>query len=178
MIKQIYDDIAESYDEKYVVDRSSSYMFDEFIAGLWWSAYGAEGRILSLGCGTGQDVEILNNPKDFVGLDISNKMLEKAREKFPDYSFIQHDCNELIDLEADVLVSMFGTPNYIGINKLKEHMKHTGAKNAFFVFYDENYQDGVAEHYTYNVDELKEAFNGKVSPLHLKGKSNYNVVII
>jgi predicted TPR repeat methyltransferase len=186
--QQIYDEIASEYDAKYVEGDNNPYMFDEMMAGSHFKlslifniqdeSQCPNNKIISLGCGTGQDVEILGNPQYFVGYDISEEMLKVARKKFPHQNFIQRDCSELIDTNGDILVSIFGTPNYIGPDMLKKHYEHMGCKHGFFVFYNEDYKDGVVpEYHVTSEDSLKESFkeySPRVLPLYTN--SNYYVV--
>jgi SAM-dependent methyltransferase len=93
----IYDEISKTYEEKYVAGGfQNSYMVDEFHAKTWWLWSRLKGRIVSLGVGSGQDIEILGHPDpaDFTGYDISEGMLANARQKFPAYAdrLIHHDC--------------------------------------------------------------------------------------
>ena len=103
-------------------------------------------------------------------------MLANGRKKYPNYTLIEHDCTDLIDEKCDILVSMFGTPNYIGLSKLLAHYQHMKCKHAFFVFYNENYVDGIASKYhRYTQDELTRilhAFKPIVEPLN----ENYYIV--
>ena len=171
-----YDKLALDYDEKYVDGVDNPYMNDEYVAAEIYKSQNLTGKIVSLGCGTGQDVSILGypDPNDFVGFDISKGMLSKAMIKHPDYVFIEHDCNEMTNVKADILVSMFGTPNYIGIGKLWEHYKNIQAKHAFFVFYNQDYVDGVVEeYYRYSMAHLEEIFIGAN---HYALNENYYVV--
>ena len=48
-----------------------------------------EKKILEIGCGTGRDAEMLVPMGfDYIGIDASERMLEKAREKLPNEKFI------------------------------------------------------------------------------------------
>jgi ubiquinone/menaquinone biosynthesis C-methylase UbiE len=84
-VEAIYNDLSETYEEKYVAGGfQNSYMIDEFHAKTWWLWSRLKGRIVSLGVGSGQDIEILGHPDpaDFTGYDISEGMLANARQKF------------------------------------------------------------------------------------------------
>jgi len=157
-VREIYDTLADRYDEKYVNDRESSYMKDEADAAFIYAKaeraiLGFGNGVISLGCGTGQDIEICGHPETFIGFDISPNMLKKAEEKFhnpPNYRFIYHDCNTIYRGSfhlGNTLVSMFGTPNYIGIDMLYKHYITFKCRHAFFVFYNELYKDGVVDNY-------------------------------
>lgn len=176
-ISEKYDLISVDYDEKYVEGDNNPYMHDERLAARHYRQLNKIGRIVSLGCGTGQDVQILGypNPNYFTGYDISEGMLQKAVQKYPDYHFTKQDCSVNIDVKCDILVSIFGTPNYIGAEKLLEHYENMEASHAFFIFYAEHYNDGVIENYhKYTRDELRNYFGREPVPLE-KG-SNYYVV--
>jgi ubiquinone/menaquinone biosynthesis C-methylase UbiE len=181
-IQKFYDQIAQTYDEKYVFGGlDNPYMVDEYYANLRWQDSRINGSIVSLGVGTGQDVEILGFPhhEKFVGYDFSIGMINRARMKFSKYRFQLHDCNDMIvDTTADVLVCMFGAANYLGATLLKKHYQNLKCRSAFFVFYNERYQDGIVDScymYTHNelMDEFK-AYSPTVIPLF--DGSNYNVV--
>lgn len=180
MLQNKYDDAAQWYERKYVDGgwENNPYMKDEYDAYQFWLANGELGRIISLGCGSGQDIEILGkpDPKTFVGYDFSEGMLNNARNKFPDYTFKMQDCNKYFLDNCDVLVSMFGTPNYIGLSKLMSHYINFKAKHAFFVFYNENYDDGFGEYYhKYKKEELEKVlytFKPIIQPLN----ENYYIV--
>lgn len=50
-------------------------------------------KILLVGCGTGEEIEILEkvNAKDVVGIDISKHSIEIAKKTYPKYTFIEAD---------------------------------------------------------------------------------------
>ena len=180
MLQTKYDQAAEWYEQKYVEGgwENNPYMKDEYDAHKFWMANGELGKIISLGCGSGQDIEILGNldPKTFVGYDFSEGMLTNARKKFPDYTFKQADCREMIDDYCDILVSLFGVPNYIGLQKLLVHYHNFNAKHAFFVLYNENYDDGFVEYcHKYSQEELSIALR-YFNPIIQKLNDNYYIV--
>lgn len=181
-IKQIYDELSYDYETKYVDGISNCYKFDESAAAGHFKNANISGRIISLGVGSGQDIEILNypDPTNFVGVDFSIGMIENGRRKFPNYTFGLHDCNLMLNSygEFDILVSMFGTANYIGTAKLLNHYTALKCSKAFFVFYKEDYDDNLVKNYhRYSPTDLAVAFqkyNAHIMDLW-KG-SNYYVV--
>jgi len=73
-------------------------------------------RVLDLGCGTGQLLSALK-PAYGVGIDISEKMIEVAKAKYPDCTFYVGDIEDVNDLRAiegpfDVIV-MSDTLGYL-----------------------------------------------------------------
>jgi trans-aconitate methyltransferase len=180
MIQDKYDAAAAWYEYKYVMGgwENNPYMKDEHDAYKFWQEHGEVGNIISIGVGSGQDIEILGNPdpKTFKGYDISSGMLENARKKFPTHEFIQADCEERLTGDCDILVSMFGAPNYIGISKLLQHYMDFNAKHAFFIIYNEHYDDGFDEYtHKYTQDQLKH-YLAWFNPIVQKLNDDYYIV--
>lgn len=147
-----YNDLSTDYEEKYVAGNDNPYMYDEQMAASHWQEAGLKGRIVSLGVGSGQDIEILGypDPKMFRGFDFSEGMLANAKKKFPDYEFWLHDCRVVIrdhHEDADILVAMFGAANYLSLAQIKMQYDRLNCSKAFLVFYDENYNDGISDDY-------------------------------
>lgn len=175
-----YDEASEWYEQKYVSGgwENNHYMKDEYDAHKFWMENGEVGKIVSLGVGSGQDIEILGrpHPSTFVGYDISEGMLSNARKKFPEYIFKNADCSMYIPEKCDIIVSMFGTPNYIGLSTLLKHYIDMNAKHAFFIFYNEDYDDGFNESYhRYSYNELKNILHA-FDPIIQKLNQNYYIV--
>jgi ubiquinone/menaquinone biosynthesis C-methylase UbiE len=182
-VAEIYNTLAIDYEEKYVNGDDNDYLRDERLASFHWHMSGLGGDIVSLGVGSGQDIEILGrpDPANFRGFDLSQGMLDNAIEKFPAYRFYLHDCRMQLTKDqddADVLVSLFGAANYLGVNKLLEQYTRLNCSSAFFVFYHEEYVDGVIDTYnSYSKSKLEHKFNKfnpNVEPL--EKNSNYYVV--
>lgn len=181
-VRSAYDKLSKTYEEKYVAGGlDNKYMIDEWHASEHFARSGITGNIVSLGVGSGQDIEILGHPhhEQFTGYDISKGMLENGRAKFSRYSLLMHDCTQMIpDKTADVLVSMFGAANYLGADKLIEHYEWLGCHAAFFVFYNETYDDDIyTEYHVYDRERLEvefSRFGATVAPLF--DGSNYYVV--
>ena len=167
-VSSVYDSIADTYDQKYVEGEDNPYMEDEaYVADVWKKLDLPTGRILSLGCGTGQDVEILGypDPEKYLGIDVSPKMLERARLKFGRDGYVfkladvaDLECPFMYRIDCDILVAMFGVPNYITLERLSELYEVVGAEHGFFVFYNEEYRDGISDHYNFSIDQIRQTF--------------------
>lgn len=88
----IYDKIAKPYSEKF--SNPSDYI-DEFL-----SLIPKNGKILDVGCGPGIDANYMVS-KGFkvTGIDLSEKMLKLAKQKFPNINFKLSDIRKLDFLE-------------------------------------------------------------------------------
>lgn len=89
-LKKKYDILAQERD---YWKRKNSYYYEE-LTGLIKSIVEPDRRVLEAGCGTGEIIAALN-PSYGVGIDISPKMLDIARKKFPHIKFIEMDVEEL-----------------------------------------------------------------------------------
>lgn len=168
-LERIYDNLSTTYESVYVDNTSSSYVKDEVIVTEHWRNGKFSGKIISLGIGSGQDISILEYPKpdNFTGYDFSAGMLSNARVKYPEYNLIKHDCDEMIsNVKANVLVAMFGIGNYLGVNKLLEHYNHLSCDGAFFILYNEWYDDNISD-----------CYERKTKPELFKMLSKYNPYI-
>ncbi len=88
-----YDALAGLYDETFpeafgsATERAAVDLFVERIRAL-----GTTGPVIDVGCGTGHQVQHLASKGiDVVGVDPSGPMLERARRRFPDLTFVQDD---------------------------------------------------------------------------------------
>jgi SAM-dependent methyltransferase len=62
----------------------------------------SESKILDIGCGTGQHVNLLGSKSlDILGIDISDSMIKKAKENFPNYKFKVADALNSGEFESD-----------------------------------------------------------------------------
>lgn len=94
------------------------------------------GSILDAGCGTGLLLEnSLVSPYRYLGVDISEGMLEVAREKFPAYTFLKDDLLKFSSIRSssiDNYISLFGSISYIEdvegvINQMTRVLKPGGS---------------------------------------------------
>jgi SAM-dependent methyltransferase len=100
-----FDLIAERYDEAFT-DRNA-----QLAAGRWLiENLPPGGRILDLGCGSGLPtaVQLAEAGFEVVGIDESGRMLDLARTRVPNATFLQRDIRDLDDLGTfDAVVSFF-----------------------------------------------------------------------
>lgn len=75
-----------------------------------------KGNILDMGCGTGLFLEYMQDvlPTEYLGIDISENMLQKAQQKFPQHQFKRADMQDtsLISNSFDTVISTFGSFSY------------------------------------------------------------------
>lgn len=90
-----YDEMAEEYCSKTMEDGDRELqekMLDRTVSSLKDDA-----RIIDLGCGDGRDTSYLKRKGfDVVGMDLSRPMVDLARKKYHDSTFIQMDMRDTI----------------------------------------------------------------------------------
>jgi ubiquinone/menaquinone biosynthesis C-methylase UbiE len=86
-IRRHYDTVADSYDYHYDHHRGKKY--HTHLSNHLMNVLPKGGNLLDIGCGTGLFVEkYIRNGGTATGLDISGKMVAKARHRCPDCEFI------------------------------------------------------------------------------------------
>jgi len=71
-------------------------------------------RIIELGCGTGVPVGwTLSNRYEYIGIDTSSEMLERARDAIPTTTLLQHDMTEVqcAPGSAGAVIAFFSIPH-------------------------------------------------------------------
>lgn len=104
---KILEEIESGYD--LVVDKFSS------TRNFFWpdlkflDDYAKEGdRVLDFGCGNGRLLEILENKKiEYVGVDVSRELIEKAKEKYPKFEFSKIEAQESLPFSQDFFNVIF-----------------------------------------------------------------------
>lgn len=110
--KQYYDDVADAYDELYQ-DPASRYEDDRVCALIAeWQLERA--RVLDLGCGTGALLDWGFRPHEYLGVDLSPRMVDVARRKWPRRAFMVDDIREFafMDRTFSVVLALFGVPSF------------------------------------------------------------------
>jgi len=71
-------------------------------------------RLLDVACGTGRHIEYLKEQFDVEGLDISQELLEIARQRNPKVLFHQADMMDFhLGHKYDVVTCLFGSIGYV-----------------------------------------------------------------
>ena len=73
--------------------------------------------VLEIGCGNGHGAYLLNqgSPRSYVGLDVMEEQVEKARQRYPHYRFLVQDASDLSqfgEASRDVVI-IFGVLHHI-----------------------------------------------------------------
>ncbi len=126
-----YDLWASQYDEKLAFLNSfEGVQFAKMLGDLKGK------KVLDLGCGTGRLTDLLlNNGGEVSGIDVSEKMLEVARKKYPWVNFAQADAENLPfkDDEFDVVVSAFVIVHFKDLQKLFDEVCRVLKSGGIFV---------------------------------------------
>ena len=103
-VKDVYDSIAGEF------NKTRKSQWSEFDYFLEYVKSGSE--VLDLGCGNGRIYELLKSKKvDYLGVDNSSGLLDKARENFPDAKFKLGDMVDL-DLPDKSFDSIFSIASF------------------------------------------------------------------
>jgi len=153
-IQNIYDSLAPDYDSRY---REVRHFVEETLIGqiLDEMEFGAIDRVLDIGCGTGNMITVAELPQSaYLGVDVSEGMLEVARENYPDYEFLNIDIANQKVGEFDLILSIFGQCNYIGLEDWAKTVSLNLADRGRFLSvmyssgYKPDYINGEAKLYT------------------------------
>ena len=121
-VEAFYDEIADRYDGAYS-DRIAQ--AEDRLLRRWIRERSMRLPILDLGCGTGLLLDLLGIPPwAYQGVDISDGMLERAREKHPGHRLLKYDFDEGVpDVHPELcrvtsplgwgsIVSLYGSLSY------------------------------------------------------------------
>lgn len=94
-------------------------------------------RVLDLGCGTGTLLHLMPFPTTrYLGIDPSNAMLEKAKEKFPDHAFLNTTFEDapLRLNQYDAIIALYESFNYVKDPGGAAYKMHTLLKRDGLIF--------------------------------------------
>ena len=125
----MYQDLAEYYDEIYSY-KDYAAEAEKVVSLIKNNLKSGGNKLLDVACGTGKHIEYLKQHYDVTGVDISNKMLDLAKVRYPNVQFHQADMMEMeLGRDFDVLVCLFSSishlKTYENLSKaLKNFSKH------------------------------------------------------
>jgi SAM-dependent methyltransferase len=134
-VKKNYDKIAEEYDRLY----STPYHLaeNEYITSAIRKLWDINHTVCDLACGTGLLLDYqYYHPEKYIGVDISRKMIDQAKQKHPGHWFIVDDANRYLRRsepgEHDAFISLFGGPSYLNMGLWAE-MARLVPRNGYAV---------------------------------------------
>jgi ubiquinone/menaquinone biosynthesis C-methylase UbiE len=168
MMTDFYTRLARYYDKLYeTIDyKTNSLKLHNFIqqhkksVGKDW---------LDVACGTGTHISHLMDKYNATGFDLSEAMLEIAREKCPTIEFIQGDMTDFnIDKKFDIITCLFGSIGYLtreedlesAINAFSKHTNQGGVVIIEPMFTKETIRDGTIGLNCLDLPEIKIARAG------------------
>lgn len=180
-----YDDIAREYAEEFYNDTSDNKYIDKFLQSLNGK------KILDAGCGVGEDCKYIED-KGFkaIGIDLSQRMLEIAKEKYPNGRFQIMDMTDITYPENtfDGIISncsLFHIPTELlpqTLESFKRVLKPNGKLLLILqegneeTMAEEPYRPGVYVYMNYfsakNIEKLLKEHNFRVDSLDREATSN------
>ena len=152
-----YDDLSETYDSRYKSEMSIKE--NEAIKILISKFIYPTSRVIDVGCGTGFALDINKSMKNYnyFGIDVSSKMILKAKEKYPNYAFVKYDINRdplFTVRDFDIALSLFSVP-YIGIGSIK-NIKNVLKDGGVYivVYYNKPYLNHDSVYYRHRLKYL------------------------
>ncbi len=85
-----FDDIAEDYDYW----KKKNYYYHQNLKDLYKSFIPRGSEVLEIGCGTG-DILVSLEPSRGLGIDISKKMIKRAKEKYREHPTVDFECRNI-----------------------------------------------------------------------------------
>jgi len=117
----MYKIISKYYDMMYVNDESYKSEIDKVISLVEQYKKSKGSTLLDIACGTGAQAAYLQDKFTVTGIDISDEMLEIAKNKVKNAVFINADmCDFNLDSRYDVIINLYGS---IGQVKSLESMQ-------------------------------------------------------
>ena len=152
-INALFDEIASYYDK---MNNFISFGTQYFIKKSAISKLNIKksSRVLDLACGTGDIVKIASSIEcEIIGLDISNNMLEIAKEKNPEKEFILGDILSLpfSDFEFNYAIITFGLRNVENRTRALSEINRILKKGGKFLhldFGEHNFFSKIFDYFT------------------------------
>jgi len=134
-LENIYNQYAKKYDAKY--QNEIHKMEDDIVSLILQTQTKRNKSVLDLGCGTGHAITLGNiQSADYIGIDFSKAMIEDAKLKFPNHSFVHDDIVTMPTLwfqDFDVILAIYGQVNYIGLDSFFDILDKYSAPHGKFL---------------------------------------------
>lgn len=182
--------ISSYYDALYVNDREYAPEADRVKELMTRHGIPLQADLLVLACGTGGHIPYFKDDYNVSGLDLSEDMLDLAREKFPDISFhIGNLIDFQLETDFDAMICMYGSIGFVktvdnlraSMKRIATHLRHNGLALITPWSTLEDFQDLIvvdaADHPDLKIARmeqvrLKEPKIVEVTFHHLLGKNN------
>ncbi len=167
-----YDEIAEKYCRK--TESEGDREFQEDMMDRTLNFLPSKPRMIDLGCGDGRDTKYLREKGvDVVGIDISKKMVELAREKYPECTFLRSDMRDTV-FPDDTFHGAWASTSLSNIPKsqlssVEKEIYRILEKDGTFCFSfkvgeSEGFEESIVEGFEtyqsyYTLEEFKEELN-------------------
>lgn len=161
MLEHEYDEFAKNYDGNY----STPEYRKEDEALMTVIGQFAVGKTLDVGCGTGLYLDyIFVAPDEYLGVDPSQGMLDRAREKHPKYRFVKGTLEEQNVFELgqfNTVVALYGVASYLNPERYELVTDLTKRGGTYFLmaykdgYFPEFYTDDMKDHVRANADHAR-----------------------
>ena len=176
-IKKFFDEASQTWDEnncdfsgaRTIINTLKDYIKDK--------------SVLDIGCGTGVLYPLLKEAaaKTITGIDISNKMIEVAKQKIPDANFICQDiytwCPEQ---KYDVAIMYNVYPHFFDKNKLVEKLNNILTDDGVVIVAHGASREKINSHHRAHAlgvsKKLMKAWSGNVCKEIISAFVNHNIV--
>jgi len=160
---KLYNELAKYYDKlNSAIDYQREVEFILHVADLF--GISRKGKLLDVGCGTGNHLCLLRDYFSVAGIDANENMLNIASTKLPDVPLYKADMREMeLDQLFDLIICMFGTINYNEsleelqktILNFKKHLQPEGTVIIDMEFSKEYWLEGKTWISTFDEDGLQ-----------------------
>jgi len=127
VVAEKYNNLAAGYDDDYTSDLCRAE--ERELVRLLDDRIHTAGRIVDAGCGTGLLLDLFPTIPNYMGLDVSQGMLKKLKEKHPGRAVEHVDAWAWGHQLAEHVVSLFGSPSYNPIDEVIKGVRHHLGRN-------------------------------------------------
>ena len=172
---ETYNKYARVYADRHI-NKVLQFQLNDFISKLPGK------KVLDIGCGAGRDVQYFKEEGlDVIGIDISDGLLEEAKQRFPDCKFEKMDMLNLKLLESSfdgawVMASLADIPKKDVLNALENIRKVLNANGVVYIAVKEGDGEQLIEKKQYENSPRFYSFYRKQELEDYLKKANFNVI--